>query len=89
MSEAQPDSMRWIVFTRGMSGTKQFIGTAKGPTLEDAIINGMMDDYQFKTTLRESMPLDSTPSVELYGVPKQQVRSTVIQSSKLTKGNSV
>lgn len=77
---------RWIVYGKPKGTARQFIGVSEGVTLEDAIMNGMIKDHQFKVTLRRVMPLDKVDKVTIYGVPKKETRSTYMDSEKLTHG---
>jgi len=78
--------MKWHIFKRS-TNSLVYLGTASGTTLEQAVIEGMVNDDQFKAQVRESMPLEKVANVELYGVPTEQMRSTKIKSSRLLEGH--
>lgn len=77
----------WHIFVEGRDARYKHLGRVQGETLENAIINGMMEDHQFKTDVREFIGSEEIPSVEFTGVPSNQLRTTTMDADRLTEGH--
>lgn len=74
--------MHWHILIK-QNYELQYIGKTKGPSLEKAIINGMINDHQFKTRIRKLLPLDQVDEVLVYGFPSNQLRNTNVDADLL------
>lgn len=76
--------MHWhILVTDTQTESFSYVGLAEGASLEDAVIQEIMDDHEFKTKIRELLPLDEIDKVEIFGVPSSEMRSTIFKTEEL------
>lgn len=79
--------LTWHILAKGDNKNYQYVGSTEGITLEKAIMNGMLEDDEFKSSIREIFDLDSNYRVEIFGFPEKQLRSTKMKSNRLSYGH--